>query len=464
MPKKLKDVVRINPEPARGTNYKDPGQLGQYSAQNQVAEDGSLTQYLKSRGINAEVLSKDSKISHSKSNTFKKWRNDHKFESVEVVSEDASLAQYLKSRGINPETLPTDKKISYAKSTAYITWKQNHMHEEVKKPSTLDKFRKSSSERQMKHDEIEKNRSKDGSGMSSAIDRLQKHMNKEETELDEMDHKFIDSLNKLSHTHKVGDSVTVDSKFFGKQKGKVIKVDNQSVHVQRDGKKYSEKYPHGAVVKEEVEQIDEISKSTLASYKDKSTTSLKNAQANRDAAEPGKHMSKGFADLHAKSDAIAKKRVKGLKGYLQRKVGMKPVSEDNFADPQAATQSCFDGANNTDDTHEVLNRKRGLSKSARMIKALYKHHGIKEEIYDHEKDDKNQTSLGKKSPKVPTLSKEDPNALPNGEPKARAVMSGGKTLTGETRDMVEIDPQMKSRPDLNGNKKDDEIVNKKLDK
>ena len=78
----------------------------------------------------------------------------------------------------------------------------------------------------------------------------------------------------------------------------------------------------------DIEQIDEISKSTLASYKDKSTASLKNAQANRDAAESGKHMSKGFADLHAKSDAIAKKRVQGLKGYLQRKVGMKPTSEE----------------------------------------------------------------------------------------------------------------------------------------
>ena len=93
-----------------------------------------------------------------------------------------------------------------------------------------------------------------------------------------------------------------------------------------------------SVVQVKEERIDEISKSTLASYKDKSTSSLKNAQANRDAAEHGKHMSKGFADLHKKSDEIAKKRVKGLKGYLQRKVGMKPVSEDNFADPNAATQ------------------------------------------------------------------------------------------------------------------------------
>jgi hypothetical protein len=79
---------------------------------------------------------------------------------------------------------------------------------------------------------------------------FKKSMKKEEVELDEADQKFIDSLNKLAKTHKVGDSVTVDSKFFGKQKGKVTKVDSQSVHVVRDGKKSAEKYPHNAVVKE----------------------------------------------------------------------------------------------------------------------------------------------------------------------------------------------------------------------
>ena len=61
----------------------------------------------------------------------------------------------------------------------------------------------------------------------------------------------------LEEAHKVGDMVTVNSKFFGKQKGKVTKVDDQSIHVQRVGKKTSEKYPHDAVMKEEVEQIDE---------------------------------------------------------------------------------------------------------------------------------------------------------------------------------------------------------------
>jgi hypothetical protein len=71
--------------------------------------------------------------------------------------------------------------------------------------------------------------------IQTAADYLYSEM-KEEVELDE--------------SHKVGDSVIVNSKFFGKQKGKVVKVDNQSVHVQRNDKKYSEKYPHDSVMKE----------------------------------------------------------------------------------------------------------------------------------------------------------------------------------------------------------------------
>lgn len=78
---------------------------------------------------------------------------------------------------------------------------------------------------------------------------------------------------------------------------------------------------------------------------------------------------------------------------------------------------------------------------------------MKEDTYDWEKDDKNQTSPGKKNPK---LFKADPKASTGeGKPEARAVMSGGTTLTGEPRDTVEIDPLMKNRPDLNGNLKDD---------
>jgi hypothetical protein len=51
------------------------------------------------------------------------------------------------------------------------------------KPTALERFRAAAAERQRKHDEIEKNQSKDGSGMSSSIDRLEKHLNKESHEI-----------------------------------------------------------------------------------------------------------------------------------------------------------------------------------------------------------------------------------------------------------------------------------------
>ena len=52
--------------------------------------------------------------------------------------------------------------------------------EEAVKMTALEKFRKAAAEREKKHAEIEKKQSKDGSGMTAAIDRLEKHLKKED--------------------------------------------------------------------------------------------------------------------------------------------------------------------------------------------------------------------------------------------------------------------------------------------
>ena len=174
---------------------------------------------------------------------------------------------------------------------------------------------------------------------------------------------------------------------------------------------------------------------------------MKNAQSNRDAASHGKDFSPAFAKLHKKSNEIAKKRTQGLIGYMQRKGGMKPFSEDIFQDGQAPTQTSFDGANAPDNTEPKTNSRRTeMSKSARIIKSLYKHHNMKEELYDSEKEDKSVASYGKK-PKMKTTKPED--SFGDNPPTAAAVLTGGKTLTGSTRDTLEIDPEMKrpTRPD-----------------
>ena len=416
----------------------------------------NLNAYLSSRGINPKFVSRDTKISHAKSALFQKWKSDRKMaeETITEASESELLAKYLNSRGINVKYATRDMKIAHSKSGEFMKWKRDHQHlelgeevvteetdkkdmicmdipllirvleftrEDMKsdiqlhnmverlinmrhdvpldmthydeitsnlvKEEVLDESPKEGGKkkfsgmynpapkgtfaydqamRKKKHDEIEKQQSKDGSGMTSAIDRLQAHLNKEE-----------------------------------------------------------------------VEQIDELKKSTLASYKDKSSASLKNAQANRDAAEPGKDMSKGFADLHAKSNKIAKNRVKGLIGYMQRKQGMKPTSE-NTLDSMAATEAPSDCSDNTNSTPTT-----GKSYAAKMVKALKK--TVKEETYDWEKDDKSsQEKPYGKAPKINVTDKT--GTLGDTKPEARVVMKGGKTLTGQPRDMVEIDPSMKQRP------------------
>lgn len=105
--------------------------------------------------------------------------------------------------------------------------------------------------------------------------------------------------------------------------------------------------------------------------------------------------------------------------------------EDTYQDSYAATQTVAPETYNqtTDDT------ENSSSKKVKLIKKIYKENrSIKEDLYDHEKEDKSVTTPRKKDPKVDTL------------PNATAVLTGGKTDTGKPRDDVELDPVMKYRP------------------
>ena len=162
----------------------------------------------------------------------------------------------------------------------------------------------------------------------------------------------------------------------------------------------------------------------------------------------------GIADVKGSVNATAKRQQQLNKRQSMHKVTTAPGlhKEDVYQDPKAATQTVFDGANNTNDT---------CSKSARMIKDLYRKK-LREDLYDHEKADKSVATYGKK----PKHDKADPKES-HGEkkPKAAAVLSGGTTLTGEPRDTIEIDPMMRVRPGQPDPTKDkDKDKDKKKDK
>jgi hypothetical protein len=105
----------------------------------------------------------------------------------------------------------------------------------------------------------------------------------------------------------------------------------------------------------------------------------------------------------------------------------------------AATQTVGMEVDNPSDA----DKKSQRSKSARIIKSIYKRKNMKEDLYDHEKDDKPAATYGKK-PKM-SVTKPTDNVGEN-KPDAAAILTGGKTLTGQTRDTIEIDPMMKKRP------------------
>jgi hypothetical protein len=83
------------------------------------------------------------------------------------------------------------------------------------------------------------------------------------------------------------------------------------------------------------------------------------------------------------------------------------------------------------------------SSKAKLIKSLYRKK-VAESLYDHEKEDKAPATMGKK-PKIENMDDKEKNSGEN-KPSARIIMSGGKTLTGQNRDTVEIDPMLRNRP------------------
>jgi len=116
--------------------------------------------------------------------------------------------------------------------------------------------------------------------------------------------------------------------------------------------------------------------------------------------------------------------------------GKKAVAIAHFKEslePMAACNCPSDGANTPDDTKPS---------TAKKVKLLLggKKGMVKEDLYDKEKDDK--PSAGFKNPKVQKLGV-DPQTKET--PQAAAVLTGGKTLTGEPRDTIEIDPMMKTK-------------------
>jgi len=352
----LKDVVKRNPEPARGTNYVDPGQLGQYSAQNQVSEDMTTSK----RGVKPpKIRGKEAgepRSSDKDSPTLQHVQRIKQAEKHYLVKTPPGALRKLNKSGVI-KNAPTALK-------------------------TIDRTQGSQTT-QLTPEETQMNEAKKTKRMSGA-DRWRKHL----SDIDRAHKEFMKSIEHLPH-------------------------------------------------------------------KDQTQAIMDKIKANR-AAMHNEDMNPNSP----KANFVAKE----LKGVRKRSdFNTFKEGGDLMGDPKAAEISPADGANGG---KELADEKMKPSR-AKMIKMIVKNKMVKEDLYDHEKEDKSVQTYGKK-PKFDKADKKDSEG--EKKPSAAAIMTGGTTLTGEKRDTVEIDPMMRNRPGQpdvtkkDDKKKDDKKEEKKKDK
>ena len=437
------------------------------------------------------------------------------------ISEDVILNTFLKSRGLNPLHVSKDQKVAHSKMGEFLKWKRNHM------------FDRQVSEETDKKDMV----CFDIPLLIRVLEFTREDMSSD-IELHNMVERLINMRETYPLTMKEYDTITqklVKENHIAIAMGKMLDDESGMVLTQIEelergcamirsyiGKDYEKQLPawvqakitlatdymstvgnylvsKNENVKEEVEQIDEISKELTHSYlkqryaqtgatrqdkpkgmprakHDKQLMGLHRATRRltttlvlpkgTDPSQGGKYtadsvevngtpIQEGSAALRL-AQALRKEREarelkdKSREAAEKNEKAKQPVQQqENTMDSLAATGAPYDCANTPDDVAPKDKNKKliQMSKSARIIKSIYHRKNMKEETFDTEKEDKSVATYGKKPKMTDNEKKLDAT---NGKSSAAAIMTGGTTLTGTPRDVVEIDPMMKLKPGLMG--------------
>lgn len=378
--KTIKNIIKKNDaQPSTfGTDPRDPWSTKANLAESKGNPSGLLAKYLKSRGINPRYVTKDQKVAHSKTGQFNKWKMDHMSEAV-------------------------DKKDTITFDIPLLIRVLEFAREDLKSDVNLHKM-------------VERLISMRGKGTLT--------MNqygvivKEEIESERLDEISVELQHryfKAAHAQKYDKTGTTPKATKQKRSKGMDKV------VSRTLKRNVIGLPKGV-------DPSEGGKYTADSVEVEGTPLQEGSAALRMA----KALQKAKQERELKDQSRA----------AREKQQQTPPVKENM-EPMAACAQPGDGANTPDDVAPKDKNKKliQMSKSARIIKSIYKKKGMSEELYDHEKEGKSTAPLGKK-PKVQKL---DADSLTKEAPQAAAVLTGGKTMTGEPRDTIEIDPMMKMR-------------------
>jgi hypothetical protein len=472
---KIKSIVKGTDEkPTFGTNPLDPWST---KANISESEEGMLKRYLLSRGIDPRYVSKDTRISHAKSGEFLKWKNDRAQDRT-PVREDVDkkdtvtfdIPLLIRVLELAREDIKSDmdlhrvvERLINMRDKGMLTMdhydaiaqiKENHIAIAMGRmlddegSMVLDQLDQLERAIGMIRTYVGKDYTKQLPAWVQSkvtlgtdyIDTVGNYLSSKNEEI-EIDGVILetyygpraDKLIAHSHAlHKAGDKEkskrahTIAMKAGERYHKNPVNRDKAISHIMSGANKdytSGKRYTGDSVEYSDNNVISEISNDTLNSYKDKAK--------------------KSADTLHAKGQ-YKKSADRWLNVMKATGKQIDKLQKENSLDPMGATETTCSCANNPDDVSPKGKRLLQMSKSARMIKSIYKHHrAVKEDTYDTEKDDKSIQTYGKK----PKVDKMDKDAEPTkSKVQAAAVLSGGTTLTGEKRDTVEIDPIMRVRP------------------
>jgi len=459
----IKSIVKGTADkPTFGTNPRDP-----WSAKANIAEDAALNTYLKSRGINPEFATKDQKVSHSKTGQFIKWKRDHMIESITEAIDKMDVIMFdipllIRMLEYAREDAKTDmdlhkvvEKLIHIRKKGVLTMKDYTFVTRLRESLELDENHIAIAMGQMMDDE--------GSMVLNQLDQMERAV-KMVRDFIGTDYEkqlpawvqskltlasdYIDTVGNYlnSKNEDVNEAASASIRMYkALQQAKEKREREERLGNELLNKKPPEQKP---VQKEEVK--DEYARKVDKYLKKKYAPEQKPVQKEEvvsEVAPPGFEGTVKAMKKYKKIDnpwALAWSMKN--KGYKSHKKADGTQKNENYQDPMAATSMPNGGANSPDDVEAKDKGKKliQMSKSARIIKSIYKRKGMKEEIYDHEKEDKPGATYGKK----PKIQRATDNSNME-KPQAAAIMTGGTTLTGEKRDTIEIDPMMKmrNRPD-----------------
>jgi hypothetical protein len=398
--KKVKDYIKKNPKPAKGrfgVNPHDP-----WSAKYNVAED--LTTKQKSAGDSR------SKIAHSPTRQ-RAAELDKAAKFYQVKTPSGSM--HKKEGNQNTALTPEETQMNEAKK---------------KKMSPLEKWRQGFSDREKAHKEFMK-----------SIEPLSHH--------DQMQAMF-DRI-KANRASLNKEEVRGELRKIRKKENKIYNKEVDSFN-----KKVKEIHTE--------ETITELSAKKLLGYMTKAGSKKDTKKDTKDRSSSvmkatGKYLKKIDEEELDVTETWSQKYKKSIncsrpKGFSQKAhcAGRKKRNEETYMDAKAATPA-------------VMSPGEGVSEKMTLAQRLItlKKKKLKEDLYDHEKEDKSVATYGKK----PKFEKAEKDNGGENKPQAASVMTGGTTLTGSKRDTIEIDPMMRNRPGQpDVTKKEDKDKDKKKDK